>query len=228
VNKFTGAWVITVTRRISGPHGEFLGIVLGVVESRYFEEFYRAITTDEAESVSLFRRDGTLLARSPHIEKLGEKIAAASPWHQHVVEGAGTYRARGDFGGIPRIVSVQAIREYPLAVTVGVTEDAALAPWRRQSIIITVGAAGAIIGFAILFQALAIQFRRLEQRSVELADSEARFLGFALTSSDWFWETDAEHRFTYISDGIRAFGDDPVACIGRSRIELQRMPEATP
>ena len=43
VNKVSGAWVVTLTRRISGPSGEFLGIVAGVVEARYFEDFYRAM-----------------------------------------------------------------------------------------------------------------------------------------------------------------------------------------
>ena len=214
VNKVSGAWVIMLTRRVSGPNGEFLGIAAGVVEARYFEDFYQAITTNEGESVSLFRRDGTLLARYPHIEKmLGEKISTESPWYKHLANGGGTYQTPGYVGGIPRIISVQPLREYPLAVTVGVSEDVALAPWRRQSITIAVGALGAVVGFAVLFRALAVQFRRL-------ADSEARFRGFALTSSDWFWETDERHRFTYLSDGIRAFGHDPASCIGRSRIEF--------
>jgi PAS domain S-box-containing protein len=214
VNKVSGAWVIMLTRRVSGPRGEFLGIVAGVVEARYFEDFYRAISTNEGEAVSLFRRDGTLLARHPHLEgMIGTKISVRSPWYASVANDGGTYRTPGYIGGVPRIVSVQPLREYPLAVTVGISEDVALAPWRRQSIMIAVSALGAVVGFAILFRALAVQFRRLEQ-------SEARFRGFALTSSDWFWETDENHRFTYMSDGIRAFGDDPASCIGRSRVEL--------
>jgi PAS domain S-box-containing protein len=221
VNKVSGAWVIMLTRRVSGPRGEFLGIVAGVVEARYFEDFYRAISTNDGESVSLFRRDGTLLARHPHVERMiGTKISVESPWYASVANGGSTYRTPGYIGGVPRIVSVQPLSEYPLAVTVGISEEVALAPWRRQSIMIAVGALGAVFGFAVLFRALAVQFRRLEQRSFELAESEERFRRFALTSSDWFWETDENHRFIYVSDGIRAFGDDPASCIGRSRVEL--------
>ena len=225
VNKVSGAWVIMLTRRVSGPNGEFLGIVAGVAELRYFEDFYRAISTDEGESVSLFRRDGTILARYPRVEKMiGEKISAQSRWYETVATGGGTYRTPGYIDGIARIVSVQPMREYPLAVTVTISEEVALASWRRQSLIIAIGTLGAVIGFAILFRALAVQVRRLEQRSLELAKSEARFRGFALTSSDWFWETDKNHRFTYVSDGIRAFGDDPTSCTGRSRVELAANP----
>ena len=65
-----------LTRRVSGPNGEFLGIVAGVAELRYFEDFYQAIST-EGESVSLFRHDGTILARYPRVEKMiGEKISS--------------------------------------------------------------------------------------------------------------------------------------------------------
>jgi PAS domain S-box-containing protein len=225
VNKVSGAWVIMLTRRISGPNGEFLGIVAGVAELRYFEDFYQAISTDEGESVSLFRRDGTILARYPRVEKMiGEKISPQSRWYETVATGGGTYRTPGYIDGIARIVSVQPMREYPLAVTVTISEDVALASWRRQSLIIAIGTLGAVIGFSILFRALAVQFRRLGQRSLELAKSEARFRGFALTSSDWFWETDKDHRFTYVSDGIRAFGDDPTSCTGRSRVELAANP----
>ena len=225
VDKVSGAWVIMLTRRISGPNGEFLGIVAGVAELRYFEDFYQAISTDEGESVSLFRRDGTILARYPRVEKMiGEKISPQSRWYETVATGGGTYRTPGYIDGIARIVSVQPMREYPLAVTVTISEDVALASWRRQSLIIAIGTLGAVIGFSILFRALAVQFRRLGQRSLELAKSEARFRGFALTSSDWFWETDKDHRFTYVSDGIRAFGDDPTSCTGRSRVELAANP----
>jgi PAS domain S-box-containing protein len=216
VNKVTGAWVLTLTRRINGPQGEFLGIVLGVVEVRYFEDFYRAIRTIEGESVSLFRSDGTLLARQPHLEPmLGVKIAAKSLWYQAIAEGGGTYRTPGFIGGVPRIISVRPVQEYPLAVTVGIEEEAALAPWRRQSAMITLGALGGVIGFVILFRALAMQFDRL-------TESEARFRGFALTSSDWFWETDAQHRISYVSEGVSTtgFGVKPRDLIGRTRMEI--------
>jgi PAS domain S-box-containing protein len=214
VNKFSGAWVIMVTRRISGPRGEFVGIVAGVVEARYFEDFYRAITTNGGEAASLFRRDGTLLARHPHLEgMIGTKISAESPWYASVANDGGTYRTPGYIGGVARIVSVQPVREYPLAVTLGISEDVALAPWRRQAIMIAISALGAVVGFGILFGALAAQFRRLEQsqtslsaRNVELEratqavrDSEERFRQLYEASSDWFWETDADHRRTYLS-----------------------------
>jgi hypothetical protein len=154
------------------------------METRYFEEFYRAITPDEQRSVGLFRRDGTVLARHPHLDTLiGEKISPKSPWYRSVAEGGGTYRTSSrDIGGVARIVSVQPVREYPLVVTTGISQEAALSDWRSYSIVIVLGALSMAIGFAILFGALARQSRRVEGRTAELAqtadalrNSEERF-----------------------------------------------------
>ncbi len=215
-SKVDGDWTIAIARRADGPHGEFLGVVVGYLRVRYFEDFYRAISDRNGQSISLFRRDGVLIGRHPHIEaRIGIKISTASPWYKNLTNGGGTYRTPGYIDGIPRIISVQPVQGYPLAVTVGVSEDVALAPWRHQSIIIAIGALGAVIGFAILFRALAIQLRRLEH-------SEDRFRGFALTSSDWFWETDEHHRISYMSNGVSTtgFGVKPSDLVGRTRMEI--------
>ena len=80
-SKVNGAWTIAIARRVSGPNGEFLGIVAGYLEAHYFEDFYQAISTRDGESVSLFHHDGTLIARYPPVEKMiGERISTKSPF----------------------------------------------------------------------------------------------------------------------------------------------------
>ncbi|NRC54018.1 PAS domain-containing protein [Neoaquamicrobium sediminum] len=38
--------------------------------------------------------------------------------------------------------------------------------------------------------------------------------------ADWFWETDAQHRITHLSEGYReATGIDPARVLGRSRLD---------
>lgn len=65
----------------------------------------------------------------------------------------------------------------------------------------------------------------IAQRTRRLRDSEGRFRDFAMSSSDWLWETDTQNRFTYVSDGIRRLlGMDPDQIIGKTRSELQAIP----
>ena len=54
-----------------------------------------------------------------------------------------------------------------------------------------------------------------------LRESEERFRDFAESTSDWFWETDAAHCFTF-SSGMskRERGMPPSALIGKARWEL--------
>lgn len=57
------------------------------------------------------------------------------------------------------------------------------------------------------------------RRQLEL--SERRFRELTELSSDWYWESDAEHRFTFISPGAeRFFGGQVEEMIGRRRWEI--------
>ena len=47
--------------------------------------------------------------------------------------------------------------------------------------------------------------RALEKSRDALAVSEARFRDFAVSASDWFWETDSENQFTWFSHDSSAF-----------------------
>jgi diguanylate cyclase (GGDEF)-like protein/PAS domain S-box-containing protein len=64
----------------------------------------------------------------------------------------------------------------------------------------------------------AIERRGLQ---LELADSQARFRDFAQASCDWFWETDSELRFTYVSDTFeKVTGMSTARLMGHTRAEL--------
>jgi len=57
----------------------------------------------------------------------------------------------------------------------------------------------------------------------ELRDGEARLRMFAEAASDYFFEMDAELRFSYISDRFRAItGVDPATMIGRSALDVRQ------
>lgn len=78
-NRVTGTWTIHLARKVTGPHGEFLGLVLGAMEVEYFERYFGAIALGQDSSISLIRRDGTLLARHPHADASMEGPLARVP-----------------------------------------------------------------------------------------------------------------------------------------------------
>ncbi len=55
-----------------------------------------------------------------------------------------------------------------------------------------------------------------------LRESESRLQDFTASASEWAWETDANHRFVYMSDRVfDAIGLRASDIIGKSRVELQ-------
>ena len=221
VSRTTGAWSFFVARRVEGPGGVLLGLVVSAIDARYIEDFYRAITLQEGGSASVWRRDGVMLARYPQVEAMmAQKLASQSPFYARVEEGGGAYRSPGYVDGVARMVSVHPLRDFPLVIAVSSAEEAVFTDWRRQAVFILLATLCTVAGFALFFRALVVHSRSLERSEATLRESEARCRDFALASSDWFWETDEEHRFTYLSDHIRAFGQDPQNRIGRTRVEL--------
>ncbi len=73
-NPANGAWVLPIARKISGPKGEFLGAVLGVIRLEYFEQLFENIARSNDRSISLFTRDGILVARLSPRRQSSSKI----------------------------------------------------------------------------------------------------------------------------------------------------------
>ena len=62
---------------------------------------------------------------------------------------------------------------------------------------------------------------QLEEANRELRRSEARFQAYAASSADWFWEMDADLRFTYMSPSVeRLLGVPAEWHYGKTREEL--------
>jgi diguanylate cyclase (GGDEF)-like protein/PAS domain S-box-containing protein len=59
------------------------------------------------------------------------------------------------------------------------------------------------------------------QAKEELRTREERFRSLTNLSSDWYWETDENHRFTFVSEGLqRLFGLAPEDVLGKTRFDL--------
>ena len=59
------------------------------------------------------------------------------------------------------------------------------------------------------YQGVASDVTERVTAKLDLAASEARFRDFAVATGDWFWETDPEHRFTWVSGGMSRITGTP-------------------
>jgi diguanylate cyclase (GGDEF)-like protein/PAS domain S-box-containing protein len=66
---------------------------------------------------------------------------------------------------------------------------------------------------AVVYLAMHLVARRRERQFAEAREAAARFRSLTELSADWFWETDAAHRITWLSGGgpvMTLFGSAPV------------------
>jgi diguanylate cyclase (GGDEF)-like protein len=164
-SRFVGKWTVVFATRLTGPHGEFMGVLTRGIDSEAFEEFFRSVAVSAGGAVSLFHADGTLLARYPRVEALMGKNFTASPVHQQVLSKSdhGTIQLESPIDGVGRLASARRLTKFPIAIIATTTIDAALADWREQTkLLIAASALAALVIAVILFlivRQLAHQYR---------------------------------------------------------------------
>jgi signal transduction histidine kinase len=157
-NRGTGTWTIFLARRISGPRGEFLGIVLGAIEMRYFEDLFRAISLGANNTIVLQRLDGVMLARDPPTDAVGNQFSDSSRLLPDGI--SGTLRERSPIDGRLRIKAAHLVANYPMLVLATKTEAATLSNWRGIAWLRSVGSLVLSISIAVAALALGRLWRQ--------------------------------------------------------------------
>jgi diguanylate cyclase (GGDEF)-like protein len=152
--RFNGGWATVIAHKVTGPDGDFLGIVTRAITPATFEQFFGSVVLGENASIAMYHRDGTLLARYPHIEEMIGRNFKDGPMHQQLLSKTkhGTMRLISPVDGIDRLAAARALSNFPISIIATTTEAAALAAWRQQTRFL-VGGAGlsVLIIIAILF-----------------------------------------------------------------------------
>jgi PAS domain S-box-containing protein len=227
ISRSSGVMSLFLSRRISGPDGGFLGVVVATVDVNYLVEFYEAISRERRFAVTLARTDGVVLARYPTNAGVGYQVPAASPWYARVAAGGGSYRSPGYLSGVPGIVSVTPLRDYLLVLDVVIHDSDVLVTWWRQAAYTAGGAVMLAGAFVVLFWLTARQLRRQARQNAELSrtadalrQTESRLRDFAELASDWFWEQDADLRFVSVDLGTPLPNLHNRSHLGKQRWEI--------
>jgi diguanylate cyclase (GGDEF)-like protein len=205
--RITGKLGLFFGRRLNGANGQFLGVILCIVDVKYLSEFYRAAGEHRKESVTVMRRDGTMLMQYPNPEAaLGVGMPHGSPWYGYVAEGGGSYVAPFGVDGAQRMVSVHPLPDYPLVVDILMNRADIDATWHHEAIFTAGFASIAAIASVSLLVLLGRQFRRqaeqnakLEEAAASLSEGQEVLRAYVDTSADWFWEQDEHLRFQMCS-----------------------------
>jgi PAS domain-containing protein len=169
-SRITGAWTTVIARKVTGPNGEFLGAIGRGIEPASFEKFFASVALGPEAAIAMHHRDGTLLARYPHVdEMIGKNFKTGPASQQQVFELAHTTsRLTSPIDGKGRVISSRALTNFPIVIVAATTTSAALADWREQiGILISVAALSVLAIAGLLFlvvRKLSQQHRASQQR----------------------------------------------------------------
>ena len=132
-NRATGSWTIHLVRKVAGPNGEFLGLVLGAMEMAYFDQYFGTISLGRGGRIVLFREDGVVLARHPAADpEMARSYLNNGPLLNALSRASkGTVQETISIDGEDRLLVAQRLAHYPFVVATTKTVAAALSEWRN-------------------------------------------------------------------------------------------------
>ena len=170
---FSGGWTTIIAQRLSGPNGQFVGIIARSIAPATFEKYFASVVLREGAAISMYRRDGILLARYPHIENMiGSNIRSSNVYAYMSLANGGTLRVTSPIDGQQRLASVNSLKRFPISIVASMTVDAALADWRTQIQFLVLAAILSAIVIAVmlfLFVRKLLQQHRTEKQRLDTA-----------------------------------------------------------
>src|SRR5258708_4408447 len=170
INRINDKQTIVFSRRLEDSKGDFVGIVLAGVNTKYFEDIYGAIQSVHSLLFTLLDPDGIILFRHPDgADATGKELSNKAIWLDALSKGEGGFRIFGQADGNIRHVSIRKVPEYPLIVDVSVTEATTLALWRQRAAAIGLGSAIFLLFSIYLLRAMTRQVGLLSNSEASLA-----------------------------------------------------------
>ena len=170
INRINDKQTIVFSRRLEDSKGNFVGIVLAGVNTKYFEDIYSAIQSVNSLLFTLLEPDGIILFRHPDgANATGKELSNKAIWLDALSKGEGGFSVFGQADSTIRYVSIRKVPEYPLIVDISVTEATGLAIWRQRATAIGLGSAIFLLFSIYLLRAITRQVRLLSNSEASLA-----------------------------------------------------------
>lgn len=203
--------VVAISRGLETRDGAFDGLVTALVRLDLFERIMSGATLGPNDVVNLVSDDGIFLARSPSLPGIvGRDVSSLPDAALFLSAPPGGFTSRSPIDHVQRIFSAVHLRDMPLLLSVGVSEDDIFAPWNRRAQ--TIGLVLCLLAGMTLF--LAFQIRREFRRRIEtentLRSSEEQYRLLADHSTDLIIRLDAGMNRRYVSPAaLRFLGYEP-------------------
>src|SRR5574343_426389 len=172
LSRFTGAWLITFSRRINLPDGSFGGVVQTAMRADSLQRIFESLNVAEHDSIALFSSDFRLVARKPALaDKLGKQFDLRDMAQQlDAGETRGSYASPSKIDGIERLFTFRKLEGMPLIINVGVSPRDFLQGWYKKALVYVVSWLLLVAAIVMLILRERNRARRIFTLNRELAD----------------------------------------------------------
>jgi diguanylate cyclase (GGDEF)-like protein len=173
---YRGAYSIVLSRRLGDEDGGFLGVVVGTIRFSYFHELFERLNLGPDDTVTVLRRDRTIIMRKPFdLEVIGKNLSTVRSWNPDNLKAGGSYAGQGPVDAVPRLY-VRRASSGPLFVVVGKPTEAIFRMWQREAIrigAIMLGLIAFVLGTMLLLAREIGRRARAEEKLEELATTDS-------------------------------------------------------
>ena len=179
-----GKWTTIVARRLSLPDGTFVGAMVRRIDPDSYQRYFASVALAEGASISLFDREGVMLARYPHVEPMIGTSFKNAPLMQKVLAHGGqhTLRLKSPVDGEEKLGSAVLLTHFPLTIVATNSTSAALADWRQQTGLMVTAATLLAAVIALFLFMIIRQINRQNREAQERIEAERQRLDTALNN----------------------------------------------
>jgi diguanylate cyclase (GGDEF)-like protein len=166
-------WCISLSRRITSPAGQFLGIASGALRLDYFNQLFKSLNIGSDSSVSLISDQGFMLAREPL--SVGDAAPGADYRQRANFLTIMTGDHAGSFVGISsndrkeRLYTYARVGRLPMVVVVAVSTEVVYGAWRRTAVLVCAATGGLCLGILWLGALLRRELKKRQRAERKLA-----------------------------------------------------------
>lgn len=130
---------IALSRRLSAPNGDFVGVVAGSVRISFFRHLLEKLNLGQHGSVRIMRTDGSLISRFPEGEVPADAEQAGADLLKMTTTGlSGQFIAPSSSDRPERLVAYRTVEGLPLVLGVAMATQDIYSGWWHQAVVISI------------------------------------------------------------------------------------------
>lgn len=139
-SRSSGAWILTVSRRINHADGSFAGVALATIDIDYFNKFYDSFNLGKNGAIVLVMERGILVTRRPLlVDSIGKSMLNTTVYKESRTKTTGTFTVNSAQDGVRRLNSFRHLDKYPLFASAALSEEEVLAEWFKDTYLHSAG-----------------------------------------------------------------------------------------